>query len=308
VIVCTHNRSRLLARCIDSVVRQLRPEFDVEILVVDNASTDDTAAVVQRAHEGCSAVRYVFEPVLGLSHARNRGIGEARGDILMFTDDDATVNDGWLAETLAGFEAPGTSAVGGPIRLDVEGPWPRWMGPGVTTMFSHLDLGDARRPLSSREGPFGTNMAVRRDVAETLGGFRADLGRVGAKLISDEEFEFFVRLERHGGSITYLPDAVVTHAVPAERARLGWLLRRAFAQGRSHARLHQHLAADGWSWFDGRIPSAFSRCALRGWRLLARNLARGPDRRAELVVELTRRVSALGFAFELVRLRLRRTA
>jgi glycosyltransferase involved in cell wall biosynthesis len=298
VIVCTHDRSALLARCIDSIAAQRRSTNEVEIIVVDNASTDDTSTIVHGAQQRVDGLRYTYEPTLGLSRARNHGIRIATGEVLMFIDDDATAEDGWLDAMFAAYQDPQVSGVAGRIRLDTTERRPAWFVPQVEQLFSGLDLGDEQRLLAPREWPFGTNMSVRRDVAVELGGFPEDLGRIGGSLLSSEETAFFEQLARRGLSVAYVPDAVVVHALPRERLTIRYLGRRAFAQGRSEARLHEHLVEDGGSWLDGRPSRAIVRATLRGWRRCCVQLIRRDSWSGVLAHELAIRSTALGFAVE----------
>src|SRR5438477_8864136 len=106
VIVSTRNRAELLRGCLESLLAE-RPAIGWEVIVVDNASTDETAATVERCHELADGIRleYLVEERLGLSHARNRGVAEARGEYLLFTDDDVLVQSGWVNALCAGFSA-----------------------------------------------------------------------------------------------------------------------------------------------------------------------------------------------------------
>jgi hypothetical protein len=170
--------------------------------------------------------------------------------------------------------------------------------PEVQQLFSGLDLGEQQRLLATREWPFGTNMSVRRDVAVALGGFPEDLGRVGRSLLSSEETAFFEQLARRGLHVAYEPDAVVVHDLPRDRLTIRYLTRRAFAQGRSEARLHDHLVEDGGSWLDGRPSRALARATLRGWRRCFLQLAQRDGWSGVFAQELALRSTALGFAVE----------
>jgi glycosyltransferase involved in cell wall biosynthesis len=298
VIVCTHDRGRLLPRCIESVAAQRSTASDVEIVIVDNASTDGTAAVVRDLQQRFPGIRSAYEPTLGLSRARNHGIEVATGELLLFIDDDAVAGNGWIDAMLGAYDGTTVSGVAGKIELDPTMPRPWWFVPDVEPLFSGLDLGDAPRLLAPREWPFGTNMSVRRDVAVELGGFPEQLGRVGADLLSNEETAFFEQLTRRGQRIAYEPRAVVVHALPRDRLTLRYLSRRAYAQGRSEARLHELLAADGGSWFDGRPSRAVARASVRGWRSCVTQLAQREERRGVLAQQVATRSRALGFAVE----------
>ena len=121
--ICTHNRAGVLPTVVRSVVHQAD-----EVLVVDNASTDDTAVAVQELITNYPNVRYVTEPTVGLSHARNRALAEAEHEIVVFVDDDAVAEDGFVAAHVAAYEDFRVGATGGRIDLAwPKGRRPRWL-------------------------------------------------------------------------------------------------------------------------------------------------------------------------------------
>ena len=99
VIVCTYNRSGYIFNVLESVARNLLPVSEYEVVVVDNNSTDNTRGEVERFARTWGDVRvsYVFEERQGLSFARNRGVEVAKGDVVVYVDDDALVNREFLA-------------------------------------------------------------------------------------------------------------------------------------------------------------------------------------------------------------------
>lgn len=223
VAICTHNRADYLAAAIRSVAGQGH-----EVLVVDNASTDSTAAVV--ASE--PGVRYVHEAVLGLSHARNRALQEASGDVVAFLDDDAVACENWLQQHLDAYADASVGGAGGRIDLSwPAGHRPRWMPHALDGLYAGLNLGPVDFDMNTR-WPYGANMSVRREAALALGGFDPALGRKGTSLISNEESKFFDQLHQTH-RIRYLPTASVEHAVVPGRDRFRYVLRRSFAAGRS---------------------------------------------------------------------------
>jgi glycosyltransferase involved in cell wall biosynthesis len=116
ILVCTHNRAELLSGVLESLGNQSLGRERFEVIVVDNASTDDTPAVADRcAKQGKLQARYVREPELGLDAARNRGIREARGEIVAFLDDDARARYDWAEAVLDGFSRHDAPIVGGRI-------------------------------------------------------------------------------------------------------------------------------------------------------------------------------------------------
>lgn len=249
VIVCTFNRSALLERAL-LAFREQYPVAGTELVVVDNKSTDDTAAVVRRCAEALRSilpVRSVHEPVQGLSRARNAGIAAARGNVLAFLDDDAVPEPGWLAAIAEAFaNDDGVAAIGGPIAAEFETPRPAWLRRDLEGYYSILDFGPASGNFPRGRTPFGANMALRR---RALGGMRFSehLGRVGTRLLCDEERELFARLQASGGRIAYAPAMRVRHFVGRERLRPDWLLRRSYAGGTSR------VVAAGTPWARARL-------------------------------------------------------
>ncbi len=264
VILCTHNRSRSLATTLASVSRILPPSGESwELIVVDNNSADDTAQVIQSfAASAPFEVRYVFERKTGLSHARNSGIAEARGEILAFTDDDVTIDSGWLRELKQTFDRFDCLGVGGRI-VQV---WnflkpPSWLvteGPG-SLMSAILGFELGPEPCQMKIAPFGANMAFRRMAFEKYGLFRTDLGKVGTKPMTGEDTEFGNRLLAQGERLAYSPHAVVYHPVDKERTTKKYFERWYFNYGRSMA-LVAHFPAGAIRYFG--VPRYLFRDAI----------------------------------------------
>src|SRR5262245_56199272 len=103
VVLSMYNRSERLPAALEALLNQ-RGEVPYEIIVVDNNSSDDTAAVVHRtASRAEGRVQYAFEPRQGLSHGRNAGIALARSPIIAFTDDDVRVSSDWILQLQRAF-------------------------------------------------------------------------------------------------------------------------------------------------------------------------------------------------------------
>lgn len=240
VIVCTYNRCQSLAKALDSIAAQVLPDsFEWEILVVNNNSRDQTREVVQdfcRRYPG--RFRYFFEPIPGLSYARNTGIREARGDVVAFTDDDVTVESNWLLKLTCSLHGTEWAGAGGKIVPANAFSPPRWLpldGPhnlrGMLTLF---DLGEIAGELG--QAPFGANMAFRKEVFESYGNFRTDLGRSPSSMMCNEDTEFGRRLMAAGERLRYEPSALVYHPVPASRLKKEYFLTFWFNYGRASVR------------------------------------------------------------------------
>jgi GT2 family glycosyltransferase len=219
VVVPTRGRADYLEITLDSLEAQ-DLHAPCEVLVVDDGSPDRTQELV--AARTARSVR--LDPPQGLNAARNRGLREARADLVVFTDDDVDAPHGWLRALVDGAARhPAAEAFGGPIRQRLEGPAPRGCGndaPLVTT----LDLGPHDRPA---ELVWGANMAVRRAAVERIGPFDETIGGGG-----DEE-EWLERLRERGGTVMYLAAAGLDHRRAGDDLRLRSLTRGAYRRGRA---------------------------------------------------------------------------
>lgn len=218
-----------------------------EMLIVDNLSTDDTPEIarsVAEAHPG--RVRVMVEEEIGLSAARNAGIAATTAEIIAFIDDDAFPKPGWLAAIVEGFTQPDVMCVGGPVAPIIEGELPPWFRGRFLPYLTVWDLGAEMIELTYNEYPRGANIAYRRSGLDAVGGFSVHLGRKGSSLLSCEEIELCLRLERAGFITLYQPDARVRHLTPVGRMTPEWMYARFAAQGRSEAIVNwMHGGLDG---------------------------------------------------------------
>jgi len=267
VILCTYNRCQTLAKALESAAALRVPEPDEwEVLVVDNNSSDQTRQVVQ---EFCQRYprrfHYLFEAQQGKSYALNAGIRKSRGDVLAFMDDDVTVPPTWLQDLTASLHNTDWAGAGGRILPQRTFTPPRWLllkeryalGP-----FALFDLGPEAGELA--EAPFGTNMALRREMFEKYGGFRTDLGPRPGSEIRGEDSEFSRRLLAAGERLRYEPSAVVYHAIPECRLRKRYFLDYWFCKARADVRAFGTPVDTNWR--VGGIPLVLFR-RLAAWTL-----------------------------------------
>ncbi len=241
IAINTWNRSRLLDGTLAHLARLDVPAgVRVEVVVVDNNSTDNTRAVVE-GHAGRLPVRYIFEPKQGTSFAKNAAVEAAGGELTLWTDDDVQVSPGWLRAYLtAAEEHPQASYFGGVVR-----PWyesrrpPAWFAAHLDRLGSLLalvDLGPDPKPLDA-VSVIGANMAFRTAAMKGYR-FRTDLGDVGGKLRKGEESDLVDRMQADGHRGVWVPGAAVEHHVPADRLTARYVWRYYVALGRAEALHH----------------------------------------------------------------------
>lgn len=249
-IICTHNREHYLGAAIDSLLSQDFADF--EVVVVDNASSDRTRAVVE-ARLSDPRLKYIYEPVMGLSVARNTGASFARSAILAYLDDDAIASPQWLQTLWDAYQANEKLAIaGGKVTLIwVDGMVaPAWLSDGLAGNLGAYDLGDSVLYID-RPGltPRGLNYSIRRTFLEQVGGFDTNLGRVGKNLLSNEELHMTKLALQAGWQVAYLPDALVAHHVSPNRVKQGWFLSRGWWQGISECYQEQLVGEAGLKQF-----------------------------------------------------------
>jgi len=235
IVICTRNRGEALNPLLEALESH-RASIETEVIVVNNASSDETAEVVRR-HVERNSGRFlvVDEPVVGLSAARNTGARVARGQWVVYLDDDAIPRAGWLDAYSRWFEETDVDSLGGPVEPIFSGALPEWLTPDLLPYLSVWDLGENTIDLRYNELPRGANVAYRHTALERVGGFDRRLGRRSRSLRSCEEIEVGLRLERTGARTLYVPGAGVRHHVDTSRLTEAWMEWRFAAQGFSEA-------------------------------------------------------------------------
>jgi glycosyltransferase involved in cell wall biosynthesis len=238
VVLCTHNRAAYLEKALRSLAAQTLPRSSWEAIVVDNCSTDHTRRVAARFAEEMTVV-YVYEPILGLSHARNAGWRDARAPLVAYLDDDAVAVPDWLERILEAFTTvtPRPGCVGGRVDPIWEAPRPRWLSDEVAACLTVVDWTATPHPIPdlSQEWLVGANLAVPRDVLERLGGFTNGLDRAGKSLLSSGDVFLQKQIQKLGLTCYYHPAMAVGHHVPAARLHKPWFRKRYYWQGVSDA-------------------------------------------------------------------------
>lgn len=234
VILCTYNRERYLYNVLHSLAAGTCRDY--EIVLVNNNSTDGTEAECRRfqADHPDVAFRYCIESQQGLSYARNRGIRESQGEVLVYVDDDALVNPEYL-QTYADFfrQHPEAMAAGGPILPQYDGcEEPLWMSHYTRQLVTgKLDLGSREREFPNGAFPGGGNAAYRKEVFDQVGLFNVELGRKGNSLIGAEEKDLFDKMTSRGIRFYYLPTAILYHLIPPKKLTDDYFNRLTYSIG-----------------------------------------------------------------------------
>jgi glycosyltransferase involved in cell wall biosynthesis len=247
VIIATHGRHASLVRTLEALARQDLPRTAFEIVVVDNASTDGTPAVVRQLarRPGFPPLILLQEPRPGKTYAVNTGLGAAHGDLLAFTDDDVVPEPQWLRALSGAITETGADFAVGRIAPLWEAPPPAWVGPALHGVLAIPDNGPRR--LEVRSGvnehlmALAGNLAVRSGVFAAIGTWRTDLGKELGSLRSGEDHEFFLRMLRAGCRGVYEPTARVTHFVPAARLNRPYFRRWLYENGQMVAGLERQF-------------------------------------------------------------------
>jgi glycosyltransferase involved in cell wall biosynthesis len=229
----------MLAYSIKSILRQDYNNGQLEILIVDNGSVDDTKNIVASflpiSHY---PIHYVYESKCGLSHARNCGIKHANGDVVIFIDDDAfALSDKWVQQIMKAYKDPNVGCAGGNVELVWQNrKRPEWLHdllliPLGLTQFNFTEIVELRYPFY----PWGCNISFRKDILNYLNGFSPKFGRKGSDLSCNEEIELCLRLRKMGVKIVSIPNAVVGHFVLPSKLNKEWFKKSAIGQGLSDA-------------------------------------------------------------------------
>ena len=229
IIVCTYNRANYLYDALESIASNDFPRNEYEIILVNNNSTDDSEEKCQQFVTKFPDVnlRYCTESKQGLSFARNKGIAESNGDILVFLDDDVVVKSDYLKNIKSNLDnIPDLMAFGGKITPRFEaGHPPKWLNRWMYSLISATNSPDKAQKYGKRKYPIGANMGFRRQCLEKSGYFNTELGRTGNILLGGEEKDIFLKIKALGMEIYYFPDVEIEHIIPESRTTEGYIER-----------------------------------------------------------------------------------
>lgn len=236
VLIPTRNRCRLLTRALHSLLEATPPaRLSVRILVIDNGSTDSTAAfLVWIAARYRGRVEVIRERRSGKSRALNAGIACSNADLIGMIDDDEEIDPNWYSEIDRAFEDPSVDFIGGPYFPRWSTPPPDWLPRDYLAVIGSVDSGEGERGF----GPDfpgilkGGNAVIRRSVLIAVGPYAEHLGPTAfARLLSCEDEEMYLRLLEAGARGRYLPSLIVHHHVSDSRVTPSYFRRWCFWRG-----------------------------------------------------------------------------
>lgn len=210
------------------------------MIIVDNNSTDGTREIADEFSITYPNFRIVQEKKQGLSHARNRGYLESRGEFVAYIDDDATADKDWVKRIVQAFESvlPHSSAVGGRILPYYLSEKPDWF----LDTYELRTWGENRGFLQLPRAPYGfsgSNMSFPKMILEKYGGFHQSFGMEGSRMRFGEEAALFYRIYQDLPYFWYDPEIKVEHLVPERNMKVWYRLKRTFMIGVSSARIER---------------------------------------------------------------------
>jgi glycosyltransferase involved in cell wall biosynthesis len=269
VIICTRNQCAKLANVLDSIVATAKPHgLEWELLVVDNGSSDGTTATIDRFAARLPIVR-VWEPIAGLSNARNAGVARARGRHIIWTDDDVLVAEKWLVAYIEAFDRhPDAAVFAGRVTPVLLPPTPAWFERArgdLHFLLAARDFGPDPVPLSVAADrlPFGASFAVRT-VEQQQFLYDPDLGVAPGRRRGGEETAVVTAILDAGHSGWWVPGGEVKHLIGSDRQTTAYIDQFYAAMGEGWARsaeLTRAPLATRAKFIGGTVRHAVARAA-----------------------------------------------
>jgi glycosyltransferase involved in cell wall biosynthesis len=236
IVICSYNRASYIGDALDSLYKQTSGLSAFEAIIVDNNSTDNTAEVFSQwrsAHTNGSFT-YITETNQGASFARNTGAAVSKGQWLCFMDDDAVATPNYVENILKHIETkPDAVGFGGRIIPKYIPAEPNWMSYYVSSLVGNFDYAPFACAFEHGKYPLESNMIVRKDIYDTIGGFNTALpGVVGTLRIGGEGKELFYKILALGHIIYYDPSICVHHVVEVKKLTSEYMYRVASGIGR----------------------------------------------------------------------------
>lgn len=250
VAICTYNRAEILGLCLESIADHGTPLDQIEILVVDNNSTDNTAEVVQSFEGRIPNLRRVEETKQGHSNARNRAYLEATSDWIFYLDDDARVFDSTFDRVIWMTRNTSYRIFGG-----VYFPWyhygkPRWFRDEYG---SNKKKYETITELTGDETVSGGVLCMHKSLLEEMEGFNPLVGMIGDQFGYWDETELQMRIRKKGHPIAYDPELQIEHLVARYKLKPDWYFKRSYLKGRDRVVGNKIPSVPGYLLFTAMV-------------------------------------------------------
>lgn len=233
VVICTYNRCDLLRLCLDSLVQQTLNNTQFEVIIVDNNSLDKTKEIVSEYSNLYPHFRYIFEPHIGLSFARNTGYKNANSDWVLYLDDDAKAFPNMVERAIYTTNKYHFPCFGGIIisYFNKNDKIPRWWIADRFECNEYLLKTFNGVCTLDKESPYGGIILIQKELLVDLGGFKTNIGMQGNKIGYGEETDLVHRIRQKNIAIGIDTEMRIYHLVSSNKLKLSWHLKSAFAKG-----------------------------------------------------------------------------
>lgn len=237
VVICSYNRGKYLPMVLDSLKVQDYSTQSHEIILINNNSTDNTDEIIRNYQQANPTFPLVYEIEYnqGISYARNKGVETAKGDIIVFIDDDETVEPDFLTSVnnfFTQYKNAGISS--GPVIPVYETEKPEWLSHFTMRLITGAyDKGKSIKLLKNKDYPGTGHACFRKSLFIKYGAFNTTLGRKGNSLMGAEDKDFFLRLMNGGEKCYYLPSAKIYHHIPESKLTDDFFRRLTYSIGKS---------------------------------------------------------------------------
>ena len=243
VVIATCNRSSSLSKCLKGILANQYRHY--EIIIIDQSHNNKTMELINEEFSINEKIGYFRSEIIGLSHARNLGINNAKGEIIVFIDDDAEPVQGWLGAYARVFTdvKPTPAMAGGRIEPLWETRRPNWYPAEREFLLGVYDIGGGIRPFPGEDLPIGANFAVLRWAVERLGGFDERLGfdmKRKHSMMAGEDSLMAIRMKEVGYAIYYQPEAKVYHHISGGKLTRKYFLKRHVWEGMTHIAIEKY--------------------------------------------------------------------
>lgn len=259
IILSTHNGGQKLINTLEAFTKLSYPESKVEIIAVDNNSTDDSSASLHQ-YETLLPLTILTEERQGKNFAMNTALSRAKGDLIVFTDDDVIPEKDWLNNIIEiSIEKDNFDIFAGTILPNWPTELPAWISHTLNIGMLYAITPDMEPGPVPAWAVWGPNMAVRKSALDRTHGFDTQVGPDGStNYIMGSETELLNRLERLGHRAWFAKSAVIHHQIRADQLDRNWALQRYFRFGRSSYKLNNQRASckhfindvERWLWTE----------------------------------------------------------